>query len=116
MTTKIDLDVWRGSARSFTFVIYDSAGNLEDVSGWTVVFNVRASHAASGTVISRSTAAGGVTLGGSNGEITVALTGAMTGAIAAGTYRHTLGRTDSGSEAVLAEGAFRLKANSVLPT
>ncbi len=117
MATKVDLDVWRGSARELIFTVYAQTGGLRDVSGWTVRFNVRDSHDASGTRIALSTLTSGVSLSNPTaGEITVALTGSQTGGVPAGSYRYTLGRVDSGSETVLAEGAFRLKANSVLPT
>ncbi len=77
---------------------------------------MRTAHNSPGTVISLSTVTGGVTLTNPTiGEVTLTLPAAITGAVAAGTYRHTLARTDSGGEAVLSEGSFQMKANSVLP-
>lgn len=115
MATDVSLELWRGAARSLVFTVYTSTGAKQDVSGWAVSWDVRVSNDSPGTFVALSTATSGVTLSDpTNGQITVTLTAAQA-TIPVGSYRHTLARTDTGSESVLANGSLRVKGNTVLP-
>jgi hypothetical protein len=97
--------VFAGEDKSLRFTIYDSAGAVANITGWTLSWKLETQQGGSVQV----TKSGTVT-DGPNGIATVTLLAADTSALAGGTYFHHLDRTDSGFNGVLSAGTFVLQA------
>lgn len=81
-----------------------------DISGWTLSLNVEGNPESPKLI----TKAGTVT-DGPNGEFSVTLTDADTGAVAVGRYRYDVWRTDAGNERVIADGELVMKDSARFP-
>lgn len=84
-----------GTDWTLTLTHKDSSGNAINNTSYSANMDIKSS--AGGTLIKNLSSAGGeITLGGSNGRITLSLTDAETSAITAGRYVYDLELTDSG--------------------
>jgi hypothetical protein len=99
-----------GTDWSLVLTHKDSSGSAIDNTGYSANMDIRS--AAGGSLIENLSSTGGeITLGGTNGRITLALTDTATGAITAGRYVYDLELTnDSGSIERLIEGNVTFKA------
>ena len=93
--------------KQIAWLITDSAGSPQTMTGWTVSFNMYSAKTSANALVTKTAAI-------SNGDgtddravITVADTDTET--LAAGTYVYELVRTDAGSEQVLAYGTALLR-------
>ena len=102
---KVSDQVYVGEAKTLRWTIYDSAGAVANVTGWTTLWSLETQQGSTPLL----THAGTVT-DGPNGIITVTLLAAETSALTGGTYFHHLDRTDTGNESVLSAGSFALQA------
>jgi len=99
-----------GTDWTLTLTHKDSSGNAIDNTSYSANMDIKS--AAGGTLIKNLSSSGGeITLGGSNGRITLSLTDAETSAITAGRYVYDLELTNgSGSIERLIEGNVTFKA------
>ncbi len=106
---RANFDMWRGAAQPLDFLVTNSVGVVQDVSGWTAMFTMRASStAADPPVLSLSA----VVLGaGTDGTLRVSPAKADTLSVAPGRYVYTLERTNSGQEQVLTYGVVTVRAD-----
>lgn len=84
---------------------------LTDISGWTIVFTLKAQPATPTSLLSISAS---LTTAGS-GIFTVAISSTQTTSLSAGTYAYDVWRTDSGSAAELSIGALAMKGSVRIP-
>ena len=94
-------DLFTGEDKVIQFTITD-----QTITGWALSWMVkrRATDADANALITKTTAAGGITITGAN-TCEVALTDDDSSTLRADTYRHELKRTDAGLETVLSSGA-----------
>lgn len=104
MAGTLNLTLAQGSTWSVTLTYKDANGAAINLSGYTAAMQVRASHAASTTVLSL-TSGSGITLGGAAGTITITASAATTAAIEAGTYVYDLELTTGSTVTRLVEGS-----------
>jgi hypothetical protein len=106
-----DSDHWFvGEDKILEFTVYQSDGiTPQNITGWTLEWVLRKAASAIAATLSKTTAAGITITNALAGICQVAITDDDTVALAPGTYFHTLRRTDSGSETVLAFGTCVLK-------
>ena len=84
-------------------------GSLLDLTGFTAALQVREAADSAVAVISL-TSGSGITLGGTAGTVSVSISAAITGAVAAGSYSYDL-ELYSGSQTIrLVQGAFNVSA------
>lgn len=102
-------DNWyKGEAKTFRFLVVDSAEAALDVSSYTMVWLVE-EHGTD--ILKKSGAAITVADGnGTNDAVSVAIDAADTVNLAAKVYRHALRRTDSSAEQVLSYGDAHLQS------
>ena len=99
-------NLFAGEDKTVRFTVYDSAGLLQSIVGWTISWKWYDKPAGS-VLLTKS----GTIVDGPNGILEVTIAAADTGTMAAPkTYYHTLTRTDSGSFAVLSHGNVLLQA------
>jgi hypothetical protein len=97
--------VFVAEAKTLRWTIYDSAGAVANITGWTLQWKLEVAQGGATSVTKA-----GVVTDGPNGIATVTLLTADTSALPGGTYFHHLDRTDSGFESVLSAGTFVLQA------
>jgi hypothetical protein len=84
-----------GTDWTLTLTHKDSSGNAIDNSSYSANMDIKS--AVGGSLIENLSSSGGeITLGGSNGRITLSLTDVETSAISAGRYVYDLELTDGG--------------------
>lgn len=82
-------------------------GSYVNVTGYSATLTVRNSPSSSTSIIVLSSANGRITVGGTNGQFTLALTAAETGALTPGNYVYDLEVTaPNGTVTRLLEGGF----------
>jgi hypothetical protein len=104
-------DWYVGEDKVFPFTIYQktSAGVLtttpQDITGWSMKWEMRRSDgAADPVVLSKTTSAGIAITSGPSGTGTITIDDTDTDSLDPRLYRHSLKRTDAGSETVLLYG------------
>jgi hypothetical protein len=109
----------QGEDPVFQFTIRDSAGAVEDITGWTWKFETRRRVEDTPAVLAKTTAGGGVVMvNGPGGVVEVRILSADTpvgGAIPPDVYKYGLVRTDAGFKRVRYEGEARLELSPVRP-
>ena len=105
-----NITVWQGADYDKTFTCTQS-GTALNWSGYSAAMQVREAADSTATLLSLTSSAG-ITLGGTAGTITVAITAAQSSAISAGSYAYDL-ELVSGSSAVtrLLQGSFTVVGN-----
>ena len=115
---------FKGEDKQLLFPIYDQDATdqsirdgtavLEDITGWTFAWALRRNEDDPSVRISKSTGSSNIIdIGGS--VVSVVFTEIDTQDLPAGTYFHTLWRTDPPKEAVLSHGDFLLQQPAELP-
>lgn len=84
---------------------------LTDITGWTIVFTVKAAPEATTSLLSINA----TLTTPSSGIFTVPVTAAQTLGLSANTYAYDIWRTDSGSAAGLSIGSFTMKGSVKTP-
>jgi hypothetical protein len=114
---RLFLNVWRGTDTTVRIQVFQTAAGQvttpQTMTGWALSFTVRekATDSAASMTKTPSLANGDVTQGeqsGTNSVAVIAIEDSDTTGLTAGTFACDLKRTDSGSEAILAMGAFEL--------
>ena len=117
----IPSDFFIGEDKIFAFTIYQktAAGVLtttpQNIAGWALKWDMRRYDSeADPAVLSKTTGAGTITItDGINGQGQIAIADTDTDSLAQRVYRHSLKRTDDGSETVLFYGNAILKRATV---
>lgn len=76
-----DITIEQGATFSLVFTWRDSAGSLVNVTGYSARMQVRKSPSSPTVLLDLSTTGGGITLGGTNGTITLSASAATTAAL-----------------------------------
>src|SRR5262245_42669959 len=92
-TNEIDLVLHQGAQEDFAWDVYDSAGNLVDLSGCTAKVQVAISRGA--TPLFTLTVGSGITLNSPTGRIAISFSSAQTAQLTFERYRWDLLFTDS---------------------
>ena len=98
-----------GEDKSLIIEVLDSLGVPVNVSGWSIIFDIRKKDSSPEAILSKTPTVQGVynaTRSVNTQRVAVQLTSANMDLFKEATYRHSLKRTDSGSETVLAWGNF----------
>jgi hypothetical protein len=105
-----NVTAYQGANWDRTFTI-TQAGTALNLSGYTSAMQVREAADSTATLLSL-TSSSGITLGGTAGTITVAITSAQSSAIPAGSFAYDLEITSNGGEVTrLLQGAFNVQGN-----
>lgn len=98
-----ETDNWfKGEDKQFIFTVYQSDDvTLQDLSGWTLQWDLRQVPESSVSILSKTPA---IDADPATGICTVTIAAADTVSLAPGTYFHTLWRINSGSRSVLSHG------------
>ena len=99
-----------GEDKQLQFLVVDSAGSAQTMTGWALEFIVRSDPDSASTAISKTTASG-IAISNGNGtddRATVTIADDDTVALRPGLYYYAIRRTDAGSEQVLAFGTVEL--------
>ena len=78
---KYNLTMWQGSTFSFEIVVNDSEDKPEDLTGFIARMQIRPSYKSSTIIESLSSSTGEITIDGTNGKLSVALSAARTAAV-----------------------------------
>lgn len=107
------LSIYRGEDITLNFTQYttDTGSTAEDITGWTLVFNVAREENSATKLITKS----GTILVAASGTFRVTLLAADTADIQPARYYWDVWRTDSGYARLLGEGAFNITASARLP-
>jgi hypothetical protein len=100
-----DLECFRGEG----LLITDRAVSATSITGWTISFNLKRNWSDAAALVTVAAAITDAT----NGTFTVTLTSTHTNRDA-GDYVYDIRRTDSGGEAVLTSGKFRIKPSTLV--
>lgn len=106
----------RGAAKSWRHDIEDSAGDPQNMTGWSLGFAIYTTSDVAR--VSKATGGSGITIGngsGTNDRATVTLTHADTRDLKSGLYQWALWRTDAGFENVLGFGTLVLSDAPPIP-
>lgn len=102
----------QGSTFRRRLTLKDSEGALVDLSGYTARMQVRAKVESSAVIASLTTENGRITIGGTDGTITLLLSATETAALPAGGYVYDLEIVNGLSDVVrLLEGQFIVSGN-----
>ncbi len=105
-----NITLWQGADYDKTFTVTQN-GTAINWSGYTAQMQVRESSDATSPLLSLTNGSG-ITLGGTAGTITVAITNAQSSAINAGSFSYDLELTSSGGSITrLLQGSFNVVAN-----
>lgn len=105
-----NVSCWQGADWDRTFTVSQNSVPL-NLSGYSARMQVRESADADGYLLSL-TDASGITLGGTAGTITVAITSAQSSAVAAGAYSYDLEIISNGGTVTrLLQGSFVVVGN-----
>lgn len=108
MPITTDFRITGGPGQALSFPGSPLPGDVTDITGWTLRVRV---YTAAGSLLYTLTEGAGITVDDAEaGEYTWSLTAAQTTSMGAGSFRYDVWRTDSGSEAELANGALILVA------
>lgn len=107
MATHNDLSWWKGEDILLSFTMAPTT----DITGWTISLAVKPSLDAAASIL---TVAGSI-LSAAAGTYSISITAAQnTTTLSSGSYVYAVTRTDSGSVAVLSEGAILIKPSAKL--
>jgi len=107
-------DAWfAGEDKTFTFTIKKADESAQDITGWTLEWELRLSRYAATSLLSKTVGSGITITNGPAGILTVALAQADTVSLKAGSYYHGLARTNGGSWDVNLEGQAILRKAAV---
>jgi len=113
-----------GEDKVLTFTVYtpgttqamidaDPTLNRQNLTGYTLVWNLKKNRYAASVVLTKATGGNGITLlaqsGATLGQFTVTIARADTTGLKAGTYAHAAARTNAGNWDVVSEGAAVLQ-------
>lgn len=105
-----DAEVFIGETKNIDFTVKDSADAIINITGWTFTFEVRLTPYTPTAVLSKTNL---VPTDAPGGKVRVALTGADTAGLRAGTYYYGIARTNVGAYDVVAQGVFVLRKAAV---
>ena len=80
---KYNLTMWQGSTFSFEIIVNDSEDKPENLTGFIARMQIRPSYKSSTIIESLSSSTGEITIDGTSGKLSVALSAARTAAAAA---------------------------------
>lgn len=101
---KADHAWFTGEDQAIRFTIYDAAGAVQNITGWTLSFKLATAQTAAASVTKAATLTTPL-----SGIATVAVAAADTSGLTPATYFYTLARTDSGFNSVVAYGSAVLQ-------
>lgn len=103
---------FRGEDKTIRFTIVDDQDPAVavDVTGWNLEWNLQLEDISTTNVLVKTSPVGINIFDAINGVVDVIFAAADLATQTRGDYFHSLRRTDPGSEAVLAEGEFKLRA------
>jgi hypothetical protein len=100
-----------GATLTRTLTWKDSAGTLVNLSGYTGRMQVRADVESASTVLSLTTANGGLTLGGAAGTVLITVSSTESATLTAGDYVYDLELVTAGGVVTrLVQGTFTVRA------
>jgi len=101
----------QGATFTRTVTWNDSSGSPVNLTGYSARMQVRQRYVSTSTVLSLSSPSSGITLGTSNGQITITASATVMAAIEAGEYRYDLELVSlSGVVTRLLMGSFTVRA------
>jgi hypothetical protein len=80
---RYDLEIKQGATLSLVATWKDSAGTAIDLTGYTARAQVRATYDSSSTILSLTSGAGDISLGGAAGTVTITVSATVTAALTA---------------------------------
>ena len=96
-------DHWfKGEDKSVVWDIVDANGSAQNMTGWTVTFNLYSTKSTGSALLTKTAALSNGD--GTNDRATITVADTDTEPLPAGTYIYELVRSDAGSEQVLAYG------------